>query len=147
MTTIIFYEKTGCSGNSRQRALLEASGHEVVPRDLRQEKWTRVRLLGFFAGLPVADWFNRNAPSVKCGDIVPAEIDESTALGLMLDDPLLIRRPLLEVGEERMVGFDIAALDAWLGLGQEVVYQGWQDVEACRHGDDPTHRCHDPLAP
>ncbi|MDP2794140.1 MAG: ArsC/Spx/MgsR family protein [Sulfurisoma sp.] len=144
MATVIFYEKSGCSGNARQKALLEAAGHDIVARDLRQVKWTRARLLVFFDGLPVAHWFNRNAPAVKSGDIVPGDIDEATALGLMQHDPLLIRRPLLEVGEERMVGFDVAAVDAWLGLG--VLAHGLQEtsLEACSHAD-PAHRCHDPL--
>ena len=147
MTRIVFYEKTGCSGNARQRALLEAAGHQLVVRDLCRVQWTRARLLNFLAGMPVAEWFNRSAPSVKCGDIVPEELDESTALGLMLDDPLLIRRPLLEFGGERRVGFDVAALDAWLGLGEQAAALSGQDIEACRHGEDTFHRCRDPLSP
>jgi hypothetical protein len=54
-------------------------------------------------------WFNRSAPAVKSGEVVPEELDEPTALALMRDNPLLIRRPLLQVGDERRVGFDAAA--------------------------------------
>ncbi len=142
MATIIFYEKSGCSGNARQKALLESAGHTIVPRDLRQTQWTRKRLLDFMYALPVSEWFNRNAPAVKSGEIVPEELDEATALGLLVNHPLLIRRPLLEVGDERMAGFDVAAVDAWLGLNG-VTIDG--DMEACRHGDDPNHRCRDML--
>lgn len=145
MATVVFYEKSGCSGNARQKALLQAAGHEVVARDLRQEKWTRMRLLNFLYHLPVAEWFNRNAPAVKCGEIVPEELDEATALGLLQSHPLLIRRPLLEVGEERMAGFDVGAVDRWLGLGGQVDIENAADFESCQHGSDPAHRCHDPL--
>ncbi len=145
MATVTFYEKTGCSGNARQKALLEAAGHEVVARDLRQVKWTRAQLLDFFDGLPVAQWFNRAAPAVKCGDIVPEHIDEATALGLMQNDPLLIRRPLLEVGDRRMAGFDVAAVDAWLGLGAEALELAGTGCEACVHAE-PAYRCDDPLS-
>ena len=143
MATVTFYEKTGCSGNARQRALLEAAGHTVVARDLRRVQWTRTLLLDFLGALPVSDWFNRAALAVKCGDIVPEQLDEATALGLLQHDPLLIRRPLLEVGRERVAGFDVAALDVWIGMNG---VKGEGDLESCRHPHDAEHRCHDPLA-
>lgn len=116
MATITFFEKTGCAGNARQKALLEASGHEVLTRDLRHKDWTNFALLEFLVGLPVAQWFNRYAPAVKSGEIVPDELDEPTALALLRDNPLLIRRPLLQVDDERKVGFDTTAIHAWIGL-------------------------------
>lgn len=137
MTTITFYEKSGCSGNARQKALLEAAGHTVEARDLRQVPWTHMKLLDFLYALPVSEWFNRNAPAVKSGEIVPEDLDEETALGLLQHHPLLIRRPLLEVGNERMAGFDVKQVDAWVGLNG---VSSEEDMEACRHGTDG-HRC------
>ena len=142
MVTVVFYEKSGCTGNARQKALLEAAGHSVDARDLRRVMWTRMRLLSFFHDLPVADWFNRSAPAVKSGDIVPEELDRYTALSLLQNDPLLIRRPLMEVGDERMVGFDAARVHAWVGLG-DVPPAG--NLDACAHPGG-ARRCHDPLA-
>ncbi len=137
MATVTFYEKSGCSGNARQKALLEAAGHTVIARDLREVSWTSARLRDFLHTLPVSDWFNRNAPAVKSGEIVPETLDEEAALALLLKHPLLIRRPLLEVGGERMAGFDVAAVDAWIGLNGVATEE---DMEACRHGFDG-HRC------
>jgi len=142
MTTVIFYEKSGCTGNARQKALLEAAGHAVDARDLRRVMWTRMRLLSFFHDLPVADWFNRSAPAVKNGDIVPEQLDRSTALSLLQNDPLLIRRPLMEVDEQRMVGFDPVRVHAWIGLGDT---PPTGNLDACAH-PDPARRCPDPLA-
>jgi hypothetical protein len=68
---------------------------------------------------------------VKSGEVVPEELDEPTALALMRDNPLLIRRPLLQVGDERRVGFDAAAIDAWIGLARIPE----DNIEACRHPD------------
>ncbi|MFH1873204.1 MAG: ArsC/Spx/MgsR family protein [Pseudomonadota bacterium] len=133
MATITFYEKTGCAGNARQKSLLTASGHEVLARDLRHKAWTNLALLEFFIGLPVAQWFNPAAPAIKSGEIVPAELDEPTALALMRDNPLLIRRPLLQVGAERRVGFDATAIDAWIGLTDLPD----ENLEACRHDAAP----------
>ena len=128
MATITFFEKAGCAGNARQKALLIASGHELLVRDLRDKAWTNAALLDFLAGLPVARWFNRTAPAIKAGEIVPEELDELTALALLRDNPLLIRRPLLQVGSQRMVGFDAAAIDAWIGLRDAPA----GDLEACQ---------------
>jgi nitrogenase-associated protein len=133
MSTVIFYEKPGCSGNARQKQILAAAGHEIVARDLLTTRWTRLELLSFFEGRPIAEWFNRNSPAVKSGEIVPEECDEATALALLQKHPLLIRRPLLEVAGVRQAGFDAAVIDAWIGLGGELPDE---DMEACRHGTD-----------
>jgi len=133
MTVVTFYEKPGCSGNARQRAVLEAAGHTVVVRNLLATPWTRLALLSFFDGLPVAAWFNRNAPAVKSGDIVPEQFDQQTAVALLQADPLLIRPPLLEAEGERRVGFNVAAIDAWIGLPGVVADDA---PESCQHGTD-----------
>lgn len=116
VATVLFWEKPGCAGNARQKALLAASGHEVLARDLRAEPWTAERLRPFFGDRPVAAWFNRTSPRVKSGEVTPEALDEAAALGLMLADPLLIRRPLMQVGGRREFGFEPALVAAWIGL-------------------------------
>jgi hypothetical protein len=48
--------------------------------------------------------------------VVPAQLDEETALALMVQNPLLIRRPLLQVGARREVGFNLDLVEEWIGL-------------------------------
>lgn len=67
MTVVVSYEKPGCSGNTRQKALLEAAGHTVVATDLLRTRRARMQLvsrqlLSFSDSLPIGQWFNRNAP-------------------------------------------------------------------------------------
>jgi len=116
MAKVVFYEKPGCAGNARQKALLRQSGHELEVRNLLDAPWTRDSLRAFFGDRPVAQWFNAASPRVKSGQVKPAELDEAAALGSMLADPLLIRRPLLEVEGRREAGFDAALIAAWIGL-------------------------------
>ncbi|MDC7784100.1 hypothetical protein PQJ75_05585 [Rhodoplanes sp. TEM] len=116
MVTVVFWEKPGCAGNARQKALLRASGHALEVRDLTAEPWTAERLRPFFGDRPVTEWFNPAAPRVKSGEIDPAGATPDAALALMVADPLLIRRPLMQVGTRREAGFDQAAVDAWIGL-------------------------------
>jgi nitrogenase-associated protein len=148
MTVIHFYEKSGCAGNRKQKALLEAAGHEVRATDLRDVCWSRDRLLLFLKGLPVSAWFNRTAPAVKDGSIVPEVLSENQALPLLQENPLLIRRPLMEANGVRMVGFDAKAVDAWIGLGADIPSG---NLEACAHhahdhGTRAAAVCPDPRA-
>ncbi|MFI4940378.1 MAG: ArsC/Spx/MgsR family protein [Burkholderiales bacterium] len=140
-TTVIFYEKPGCGNNARQKQWLTAAGHTVVARNLLTEAWTGTRLRSFFGALPVADWFNRAAPRVKSGEILPQEQNEAGALALMLTDPLLIRRPLIEASGSCQCGFDPAIIDAWIGLSPATVQKlATSDAEACLHASAPAQR-------
>jgi len=140
MATIVFYEKPGCSTNVRQKQRLERSGHTVVARSLLTEPWTAEPLRGFFSELPVSAWFNAAAPRVKSGEIDPNRTDPETALALLLAEPLLIRRPLLEIDGLRLVGFDTQRLHALIGLesgdgeGAETC-SGGRHAHSCREGE------------
>ena len=118
MAIVVFYEKPGCINNTRQKKWLRESGHEVIEKNLLTHGWEASELKQYFAGLPVAQWFNASAPRVKSGEIDPTELDPETAIALMQAEPLLIRRPLMQVNGDRMVGFDEVAVDRWIGLVQ-----------------------------
>lgn len=128
MAIVLFYEKPGCINNTRQKVLLAAAGHTVHAKNLLTEKWTPARLREFFGDLPVAEWFNHTAPRVRDGEIWPHRLSGEEAIALMLEDPLLIRRPLMEVDGRRRVGFDQDAVDRWIGLSSKVRDA---DLETC----------------
>ncbi|MDD5412855.1 MAG: nitrogenase-associated protein [Methylobacter sp.] len=129
MATVTFYEKPGCSNNTRQKILLAAAGHQVVARNLLTEAWQPDRLRTFFGELAVRDWFNYSAPAIKLGEIEPDKLTEQEALALMLENPLLIRRPLMQVGDSLMAGFDQQAVDGWIGLKE--IDDANQNMESC----------------
>ena len=116
MPTVIFYEKPGCINNTKQKALLSAAGHIVDARNLLTEPWTPERLRQFFGDRPIAQCFNPTAPAIKSGQVQPDRVDAETALALMVQDPLLIRRPLMQVGDRCEAGFDKDVVDQWIGL-------------------------------
>ena len=131
MASVVFYEKPGCANNTRQKVLLAAAGHTVLARNLLTEKWDARRLRGFFGALPVAEWFNPSAPRVKSGEVQRDALEAVAALELMMADPLLIRRPLMEVDGQCRVGFDQDAVDRWIGLASKVPRE---DIETCAKG-------------
>lgn len=128
MAIVLFYEKPGCINNTRQKVLLAAAGHTVQAKSLLSEPWCAERLRAFFGDLPVARWFNPSAPRVRDGEIDPAGLAPDQALALMLDDPLLIRRPLMEVDGERRAGFDATQVHQWIGLKSPALQA---DLETC----------------
>lgn len=138
MTHVIFYEKPGCGGNSRQKQALSDSGHEVEARSLLAHPWTADELRAFFGERPVAEWFNRSHPRVKSGEIVPENFSAERALDLMLAEPLFVRRPLLQVGDRREIGWDEGVVARWIGLAGVGVGEG------CPKGDAPHAPCPTP---
>lgn len=141
MATVHFYEKPGCVNNTRQKQLLIQAGHVLIVHDLLRQPWSgqRGKLRAFFGDTPVADWFNPSAPAVKTGEVKPEGLSKQQAIDLMVADPLLIRRPLLEVGDRRLAGFDPARLQAQLGLSLET--PSVPDLETC-----PKQQQHSPKA-
>lgn len=110
-----FWEKPGCMGNARQKALLATSESEIVPRSLPDHPWTQQELSLFLDGLPVPDWFNRGARRVKEGEVDPDSLDAESAYAILLADPILVRRPLLKIGDDRHVGFDLDWIEERIG--------------------------------
>jgi len=137
MATITFYQKPGCKTNARQKQMLEAAGHVVTAKSLLTEPWTDERLCGFFGSTPVASWFNPAAPRIKSGEIDPAAFDAAAALAILVDDPLLIRRPLVEANGQRCAGFDREPVTSLLGGAAD------PDSESCSR-PGPSPRCPDP---
>ena len=132
MAHIRFYEKPGCATNARQKAMLAEAGHTVEALNLLAEPWTAERLGAFFPGLPVSQWFNRASPRVRSGEVDPFKLNADTALMRLVADPLLIRRPLMEIDGWRSAGFDAAVIDRVIGLR---LSEGQGPAEGCFHGD------------
>lgn len=140
MAQIIFYEKPGCINNTRQKKMLRQAGHTVIAKDLLTEDWASdpQTLREFFGDRPVADWFNKSAPVIKQGLFDPVSVNADQAIQLMLADPLLIRRPLMQVDNEKMAGFDEEIVNDWVGLNQQISHVNLEScprvsMQSCEH--------------
>lgn len=127
MATIIFYQKPGCATNARQIQALKSAGHDVVVQDILKEPWHADELRSFFRNMPVGSWFNRAAPRVKSGEVNLNSIDAASALALMVSDPLLIRRPLIDLDGIRCAGLDREPALSLLG------HQTQEHLQGCLH--------------
>lgn len=126
MAQVLFYEKPGCINNRKQEALLLEAGHSLEVRNLLTESWTPERLRPFLGDV-VADWINRSHPDLKAGRLSLKLDDPSAVLAQLCADPLLIRRPLMEIDGHCLQGFDVVKVDQWIGLSR--LPEG--DIEHC----------------
>ena len=103
---VVFYEKPFCAANAKQKQILRSSGCTLIERNFLEHGLDAVTLRSFMGDYAVADWFNPAAPAIKNGDIIPNSLDEASAMELLMSDPILIRRPLMIIGSEKLCGFD-----------------------------------------
>ncbi len=140
MSTIVFFEKPGCQTNSRQKAVLELAGHAVEARNLLDYPWTKAELELYFGEKPVAECFNPAAPSIKSGAVDPHLFTREEALDMMIETPLLIKRPLMKVEGHCIQGFETSTLKTIISLdpleGAAGVMNSFMmsDLSSCPHG-------------
>ena len=115
MNLVLFYEKPGCATNARQKKLLTAAGCMLIEQNLLKLTMGPDELRTYLEARPVPEWFNPNAPAVKNGEIDPEAYSEKEALVLLLNNPILIHRPLISVNGHRMCGFNQPAIESLLG--------------------------------
>ncbi|MBM3162673.1 MAG: arsenate reductase family protein [Chlorobi bacterium] len=139
MAIIQFFEKPGCRNNTRQKAMLELAGHSVETVNLLEHPWSEDELEDFLGTKPVTEWFNPAASSVKSGKTDPYTYGRKEVLREMARNPVLIKHPLMKIGNHRIQGFDMALLRTLVGLsalpGAEAVFNSMKmtDMDTCPH--------------
>ena len=126
MAHIIFYEKPGCINGEKQKKVLLQAGNSLECRNILTTSWTREKLLPFVEGRSAGLIVNPSAPAVKSGEVVPKELGFEEAITMMCNDPLLIKRPLIEVAGKCLQGFDHGGLKKYLGS-----WKGLEDLITC----------------
>ena len=130
----LFFEKSGCGGNARQKELLKKHNIIFEVRDLLNTKWSYEDLLGYFDGLEVADMFNSFAPQVRDKEIDITKLSKDEAINLMIKNPILIKRPLMQINGTKICGFDIDKINQLLNLN----IQTDKKINNCLSGDKCT---------
>lgn len=128
---VIFYEKTDCSGNARQKELLQKQGISLDVRSLLETQWTKETLEAFFEGLNPKEMINPFAPQLKDGTFKLEDYTKESLIEKMLELPILIRRPLLHIGDVKLCGFDIAKLNSLLHVKMPTP----ENINACLSSD------------
>jgi len=72
-------------------------------------------LKGLLGGRPVSDLFSWKSPQAKARGVTPGSRSDEELLELMHQEPRLIRRPLVRVGEEVIIGADVRRIQEVIG--------------------------------
>lgn len=128
---VSLYGKVGCKGNQRQMKLLEAAGYVVQFIDLLSRNLEESELRKFTAGQPLHDCVNSRAPLITSGKFSPDALDEDELMKAMLDNPILVKRPLLFFRGEFACGFDQPLVTHL--LGQTPPDMSCQKHDGCSH--------------
>lgn len=98
-----------CSTCQKAKAFLEANGCTFETRDIKEENPTYEELKAWYrkSGLPLRRFFNTSGlqyRALELKDRLP-DMREDEQLRLLATDGMLVKRPLLIVGDTVLVGF------------------------------------------
>ena len=109
MTLHLFGIKA-CDTMKKARTVLDARGVAYVFHDYKVEGVTAERLRGWAAMVGWERLINRAGTTFrKLPEAARVDLDEAAAIALMVAQPSMIKRPVLEAGGDLLVGFDPAA--------------------------------------
>jgi Spx/MgsR family transcriptional regulator len=103
---ITLYGIPNCDTVKKARAWLDARGTAYVFHDYKKAGIDRARLEAWVAELGWETLLNRAGTTFrKLADADRANLDAARAVQLMLAAPSMIKRPVLDTGGRRIVGF------------------------------------------
>ncbi len=106
---ITLYGIKNCDSVKKARRWLEAQGIDYSFHDFREQGVTRKQVAGWLAALGWETLVNRRSTSWKALSPEQREgMDEAVALEAILEQPTLVKRPLLDTGHELHCGFSAA---------------------------------------
>tara|TARA_B100000745_G_C19999736_1_gene339279 strand:- start:275 stop:613 length:339 start_codon:yes stop_codon:yes gene_type:complete len=85
-------------------------GVEIIERDFFKDPFSESELISLIGEEDVKEVFSWNSPSFKKTGLSKQELTSEKLIRMMLDEPRLIRRPLLKIGTELIVGNDRMAI-------------------------------------
>ena len=86
-------------------------GVELDERDFFQERFSQEELRQLIGDRPPSDYFSWNSPSFKKLRLKREELADNQLFNLMLEEPRFVRRPLVQVAEDLIVGTDKMAME------------------------------------
>ncbi|WP_129793234.1 ArsC family reductase [Sphingosinicella sp. CPCC 101087] len=110
------YGIRNCDTVKKARAWLDARGIAYDFHDYKTQGIDAPRLRGWAKELGWERLLNRSGTTFrKLSDSQKADLDEEKAVGLMTEQPSMIRRPVLDLGDRRLLGFDLGTYEDVLG--------------------------------
>lgn len=114
--TITLYGIPNCDTVKKARVWMEGQRHPYAFHDYKKAGVEEARLRGWVGRAGLEKLLNRAGTTFrKLPEADKADLDADKAVALMLAQPSMIKRPVLEAGEVLLVGFKEEEWQAALG--------------------------------
>ena len=111
----VLYGIPNCDTVKKARAWLNERAVDYAFHDYKREGIEAAKLRSWSKALGWDRILNRNGITFrKLPDVSKQNLDEDKAIALMIGQPSMIRRPILEVGNHLAAGFDADRFEAML---------------------------------
>ena len=90
---------------------------ELEERDFFKDPFTQQEIQELASDVGIAQIFARRSPSMKKMGLADKDLSEGEMLELMLKEPRLVRRPLVRLDGQLLVGANLKTLEAALAGG------------------------------
>lgn len=114
---VTIYGIPNCDTMKKARVWLDQHGVQHRFHDYRKDGVDRARIEGWVAEHGWETILNRSGTTFRAlPDAAKADLDAGKAVELMLAQPGMIKRPVLDLGDRRIVGFKPAVYEAAFGV-------------------------------
>ena len=96
------------------RELLLQNGVQLEERDYFKDPFSESELRELAQSTGISQIFARRSPSLKKLGLADKELSEGEMVSLMLQEPRLVRRPLVQMDGKLLVGANLKAVEAAL---------------------------------
>ena len=97
--------------------MLLQNGLELEERDFFKEPFSQEEIQELASDVGIAQLFARRSPSLKKMGLADQDLSSEQMVSLMLQEPRLVRRPLVRIGGQLLVGANLKAVEAVLSSG------------------------------
>jgi arsenate reductase-like glutaredoxin family protein len=85
---------------------------EFTDRDFFRDRFSRTEVVDLLQGRPASEMFNPRSPSVKKMGLQPDQLSNDNMIDLMLQEPRLVRRPVVRIGDKVFFGASSKVLES-----------------------------------
>ena len=115
--SVVMYGIKSCDTIKKARKWLDANGVEFTFHDYRQDGLSDALLCTLESSLGWEAMVNKRGTTWrKLDEEVKSVIDKQSALALMLENPAIIKRPILDTGNTLELGFSTTAYEQLFAL-------------------------------
>jgi Spx/MgsR family transcriptional regulator len=117
---ITAYLYNSCTSCRKTDDVLKASGVDYDRREFFKNRFSKEELRAFLEshGLKIEDVISRRSTPYKANDLENRSLPDEEILDLMIEDPRLLRRPIVVVGNQVLIGHNEAKLRQLIRAGQ-----------------------------